>query len=140
MEQKDEQIKHMIKKFLYDSIKEYNKKKKFKESERSNSFKEIAEKLKQELETKNISLNIYQCFDATIESFKWFEKNFRVLGTKYKTIIDTTGISIPANFTGKIIRKTRVKSKIHRYTYRTDFVSYYIDGKECSEEEFNSKI
>lgn len=136
----EKEVKVLINKTLYDLIKEYNKKKKFKESERLNSFKEISEKLKKELETKDIHLDFYECFDATIESFKWFEDNFKVMGTKYKTLIDTAGIKIPAKFTGKVISKTRVKSKRHKYTYITDFVTHYIEGKECSKEEFNNKI
>lgn len=67
-------------KTLYNLNKEYNKKKKFAKCYYNQSIKEIAEKLKQELETKNIFWSFEECENQTVINYSWFADKFEILG------------------------------------------------------------
>ena len=69
-----------IGKTLYNLNKEYNKKKKFAKCYYKESIKEIAEILKQELETKNIFWSFEECENEAVRNYSWFADKFEVLG------------------------------------------------------------
>ena len=130
-EEKENQkeINSFVGKTLYNLIKEYNKKKKFKESERENSLKEIAEKLKQELEIKNIFLDSEICLIRTNQSFLWFEENFEIKGTSNKKIFVTNLNKIPKNFCGTVVYKYKNILSYKDNDYRVKTISSYKKGK-----------
>ena len=130
-EEKDNQreLNSLIGKTLYNLIKEYNKKKKFKESERENSLKEIAEKLKQELETKNIFWSLEECENQTNKSFDWFADNFELKGTEIRKIFVINLKKIPKKFSGIVVYKQKNRWSYRDNDYRVVSVNLYKDGK-----------
>ena len=130
-EEKDNQreLNSLIGKTLYNLIKEYNKKKKFKESERENSLKEIAEKLKQELEIKNIFLDLENCLTRTNQSFSWFQENFEIKGANIKKIFVTNSNKIPKKFCGIVVYKKKNNYSFKDNDYRVETISWYKEGK-----------
>lgn len=99
----NKELYSFVGKTLYSLNKEYNEKKKFAKCYYEKTIKEIAEKLKQELETKNIFWSLEECENQAVISYSWFADKFEVLGrenVKEKN--------------GKIIRT--LNGKLHSYT------------------------
>lgn len=117
-----------IGKTLYSLIKEYNEKKRFKESERENSLKKIAEKLKQELEAKNIFWDIKQCKDQTNKSFFWFADNFELKGTENRKIFVTNINKIPKKYSGIVVYKQKNRWSYKDNDYRVESINWYKEG------------
>ena len=132
-------------KTLYNLNKEYNKKKKFAKCYYKESIKEIAEILKQELETKNIFWSYEECENQAVRNYSWFADKFEVLGRE--NVKEKNGeirrtlngklhsYSLPALEQKNGYKEWRINGILHRIDgpaveYSDGRKEYWISGRE----------
>lgn len=111
-----------IGKFNLKNIIEYNKKKKFAVCFENESINQLAKKLQQELKTKNVNWEIYQCISSVKRSLKWFSERNEVFGRE--NIITESNGTVRYKLNGQLHRKNGPAVE-----YANGNKEWYIEGK-----------